>query len=46
MAGGIIKGSISGYVYVNNFDTDEPVMKTVYGKRPDPKKQAEAAALA
>ena len=46
MAGGVIKGSISGYVYVNNFDTDEPVMKTVYGKRPDPKKQAEAAALA
>lgn len=31
---GVIKGGYGGYVYVNNFDTDEPVMKTVYGKRP------------
>ena len=38
MAGGVIKGSITGCVYVNNFDTDEPVMKTVYGRRPDSKK--------
>ncbi len=32
---GIIKGGMGGYVYVNNFDTDQPVMKTVYGKRPE-----------
>ena len=31
---GVIKGRIGSYVYVNNFDTDEPVMKTVYGKSP------------
>ena len=30
---GVIKGRIGSYVYVNNFDTDQPVMKTVYGKR-------------
>jgi flagellar biosynthesis/type III secretory pathway protein FliH len=35
MAGSVIKGGIgTGYVYVNSFDTDEPVMKTVYGKSP------------
>ena len=37
MAGGVIKGRTTTYVYVNNFDTDEPVMKTVYGKRPEKK---------
>ncbi|MBQ9483919.1 MAG: hypothetical protein IJU82_06975 [Ruminiclostridium sp.] len=36
MAGSVIKGGIgTGYVYVNSFDTDEPVMKTVYGKSPN-----------
>ena len=44
MAGGVIKGGIgTGYVYVNNFDTDEPVMKTVYGKSPASDKLAEFA---
>ena len=39
---GVIKGGIgTGYVYVNNFDTDEPVMKTVYGKNPNASKIAE-----
>ncbi len=38
----VIKGGIGiGYVYVNNFDTDEPVMKTVYGKNPNAQKIAE-----
>ncbi len=32
---GVIKGRVGSYVYVNNFDTDQPVMKTVYGKRPE-----------
>lgn len=46
MAGGVIKGGIgTGYVYVNNFDTDEPVMKTVYGKSPTAEKLAEIAKL-
>ena len=46
MAGGVIKGGIgTGYVYVNNFDTDEPVMKTVYGKSPAAEKVAEIARL-
>ena len=39
--GGVIKGGYGGYVYVNNFDTDEPVMKTVYGKNPNASKIAE-----
>ena len=34
---GVIKGRTTSYVYVNSFDTDEPVMKTVYGKRPEKK---------
>lgn len=38
MAGSVIKGRLNSYVYVNNFDTDEPVMKTVYGRRPEGKK--------
>ena len=38
----VIKGGIGiGYVYVNNFDTDEPVMKTVYGKNPNAQRIAE-----
>lgn len=37
MAGGVIKGKATTYVYVNSFDTDEPVMKTVYGRRPEKK---------
>ncbi|MCR4780781.1 MAG: hypothetical protein K5876_06775 [Ruminiclostridium sp.] len=37
MAGGVIKGRTTTYVYVNSFDTDEPVMKTVYGRRPEKK---------
>ena len=42
MVGGVIKGGIgTGYVYVNSFDTDEPVMKTVYGKNPNAQKIAE-----
>ena len=46
MAGGVIKGGIgTGYVYVNNFDTDEPVMKTVYGKSPASDKLAEISKL-
>lgn len=36
MVGSVIKGGIgTGYIYVNSFDTDEPVMKTVYGKSPN-----------
>ena len=36
MAGSVIKGGIgTGYIYVNSFDTDEPVMKTIYGKSPN-----------
>lgn len=39
MVGSVIKGGIgTGYVYVNSFDTDEPVMKTVYGKNPNANK--------
>ena len=42
MAGNVIKGGIgTGYVYVNSFDTDEPVMKTVYGKSPNADKLQE-----
>ncbi len=42
MAGTVIKGGIgTGYVYVNSFDTDEPVMKTIYGKNPNAQKIAE-----
>ncbi len=37
MAGSVIKGRLNSYVYVNNFDTDEPVMKTIYGRRPEGK---------
>ena len=43
MAGSVIKGRLNSYVYVNNFDTDEPVMKTVYGRRADAKKQPDPA---
>ncbi len=46
MAGGVIKGGIgTGYVYVNNFDTDKPVMKTIYGKSPAAEKVAEISKL-
>ena len=42
MAGSVIKGGIgTGYVYVNSFDTDEPVMKTIYGKSPNADKLQE-----
>ncbi|MBP3856702.1 MAG: hypothetical protein IK990_13950 [Ruminiclostridium sp.] len=42
MAGSVIKGGIgTGYVYVNEFDTDEPVMRTVYGRNPNASKIAE-----
>ncbi len=34
MPGGVIKGRVGAYVYVSSFDTDEPVMKTIRGKRP------------
>lgn len=44
--GSVIKGGIgTGYVYVNSFDTDQPVMKTVYGKNPNAQKIAEIKSL-
>ena len=39
--GSVIKGGVGGYVYVNSFDTDEPVMKTIYGKNPNAHKLEE-----
>ncbi len=39
--GSVIKGGVGGYVYVNSFDTDEPVMKTIYGKNPNARKLEE-----